>query len=238
MRYFITLTALIAFAGCEGTDPFATSQKNPEAIVAMPEQTRMYEFVENAPSPQIERKVPSEPSCLTSCMDEWRTHHASCADSQDLTDVQCRAQAHDATAVCLDLVCPQEATTADSCQVGCDAEARQVGRDCVQAHGYDTACLAEADAVYATCNQAECSAGHVTVIGVTPIAGLLEELMEENKTVEETTAPPMTCSEMCQAYDLAVYLKCVNKGDVSVALCRERIGYAEHTCVNDHCPAN
>ncbi|MFT5430394.1 MAG: hypothetical protein ACI9OJ_001068 [Myxococcota bacterium] len=238
MRYFISIVALLAFTGCEGNDNFAASQKNPEAIIAMPEQTRMYEFVENAPSPQIERNTPSEPSCLTSCMDEWRTHHATCANSGDLTDVECQVQAHDATAVCLDLVCPQEATNADSCQVGCDAEARQVGRDCVQAHGYDPACLAEADAVYATCNNAECSAGHVTVIGVTPIDGLLEELLEETQTAEETVAPPMTCSEMCKAYDLAVYLKCVNSGDISAALCRERVGVAEHVCANDHCPGS
>lgn len=232
---FIGLTALLA-AGCQGSPSVVAAPYDPQPIVAQPQ---VYEFVEHGPAPRIERTIQTEASCVTTCLDDWRINFAHCTADLALDDTRCRAQAHEAASVCLEIVCPSEATRVDdTCAASCDAEAREVGRECINQHGYDGSCLQEADAVYLTCHDAECRPPlGPNAKDVVSTGSILEHFLDPANTPEDI-AEPLTCGEMCEAYDMAVYIKCVNDGDVPASVCRDRVGAAEHVCLAQHCPAD
>jgi hypothetical protein len=248
MRVITIASIALAVTACDTEGRF--SELGQQAVGNQPEAPRIYEFVEHGPAVEFQRPHEEEPqpSCVTTCIADWQAKHDACAGDSPLEDgAACRVAAHEATAVCIDILCAaeREAREPGTCAADCDAEARQVGQQCVEQHGYDDRCLSEADAVFATCWEAECDREVIfddSQVGQGPTAahedtGYAAEEASTPAPKFDTDDAEMTCAEKCKAYDVSMYIKCVNTPHTDVDGCRNDVGLHEHVCLVEHCPA-
>ena len=244
MRIITIASLLLATMACDSEGRF--TEVNHSATGAQPAAPALYVFGEHGPAVELHRPhaEAAEPSCVATCIADWQANHDACAAGPLEDGAACRVAAHEATAICLNIMCAaeREAREPGTCAASCDEEARAVGQQCVQNNGYDDRCLEEADAVFSTCWDAECRPEESFDTselegGPTHNAEEVAEAAEE-ASQEQAQQPEdeLTCAEKCKAYDVAMYLKCINAPHPDVRACRDDAGYYEHICLVQHCP--
>lgn len=223
---FLRIAGLIAApalaAGCapEATTHFGhASQPLDEAA-----PTVLYEFVEYAPP--VSKDAPPREAlslCANRCITDSHAAYGACtAEAYTTAQIKaCRASVHDQVTACVQSGCTAEGPTpADSCTLGCTAEARSVSASCLDDADH---CLTESNDVYSTCYAAECQARTPRRLSNT-VVHAIRVSHDEGPTAEESATHESACTTACQGHDLAVYLECVSDRPDDQASCRAAIG--------------
>jgi len=212
---------------------------------AVTEAPRVYNFQEHSdpaakPSETFhrDRVIPEAlDACGNTCMKGWQTAFDFCmGDHPNATAEGCEVIAHDRVKACMDDTCiaaPEDGGRLGECALTCDDEVRIAIDDCMSVHGNPWYCEKEANAIYRTCYEGECRKDESHAAAAAHRWDL--EVEEDNPAAH---VPAATCEDLCEAYDVKVYLQCLDAYPEKPDMCRDGVGEAYRRCVDTHCPAN
>jgi hypothetical protein len=190
----------------------------------------VYEFAQHGPAAQVTTAVTDGLGCARSCLATWSSQQKDCTG---IGAIACRANVTASASACVETLCYEAPTliNAPKCTLGCAKEAAIAERDCTGA-----GCSTEAEDVYAVCYDATCRDGNVALRLTEQLASALLRPESDGPVAAEEVAG-FDCSQACAAFDVSVYLRCVDDNPADPTSCRERNGETYEACMAQRCPA-
>ena len=232
------ICATFVFAACNQQGDI--SSPTGDAVTEAPQVYRFQQHSDPATKPQNafhrDRMIPEALDvCGNTCMKGWQRTFDFCMGDHPNADAQkCEVIAHDAVATCMDDTCiaaPEDGGRLGECAMSCDDEVRLAIDECMQTHGNPWYCEEEANSIYRTCYDGECRSNDSH-------AAAASHHWNIEAPQSEATVPAATCEDLCEAYDVKVYLQCLEAYPERPDMCREGVGETYRRCVETHCPAN
>lgn len=173
----------------------------------------LYEFVEHGPSAEASQPNANDLACARACISGYAAAQKAC-DGQD--SAACRMDVAAQAGSCVESSCYEVPNTvgAPSCALDCAKEAAIASRGCTGA-----GCEAEANDVYAVCYDATCRDGFLARRVTDRLASAIER-PEEAEPVAAEEGPAFDCQAACAAYEISLYLRCVDEHPADPTPCR------------------
>jgi hypothetical protein len=234
------ICASFVFAACSQQGDLASPTG--EAVTEAPQVYNFQQHSDPASKPtdtfHRDRMIPEAlDACGNTCMKGWEQAYNFCmGDHPNATSQQCEVIAHDRVAACMDETCvaaPEDGGRLGECATTCDDEVRLAIDECMSLNGNPWFCEEEANAIHRTCYDGECrdEDSHAT-------AAAHRWNIQVESEQSEPKVPAATCEDLCEAYDVKIYLQCLDAHPERPDMCREGVGEAYRRCVTTHCPAN
>lgn len=238
LRAALILTAFV-FAACNQQGDIAAPAG--EVVDSTPQVYEFHRHIDPAAKPtdsfHRDRTIPEAlDTCGNTCMKGWQNAFDFCmGDNPNNTFERCEVVAHDSVASCMEQTCvalPEDGGRLGECAASCDDEVQLAIDECMTQHGNPWYCEEEANSVYRTCYDGECRSNEDHAAAASHTWNI-----EFNAHDTPTQIPTPTCEDMCEAYDVKIYLQCLEASPERPDLCRDAVGQAYRRCVDSHCPA-
>ena len=233
----LIIFSTLAFAACSQQGDIASPAG--EVAQADPQVFQFHRHVDPAAKPtdsfHRDRTIPEAlDACGNTCMKGWQNAFDFCmGDHPHATAAKCEVIAHDSVAACMDNTCiaaPEDGGRLGQCAATCDDEVAIAIEECMSQTGNPWHCEEEANSIYRTCYDGDCR-------GADSHAAAASHNWDIDFAAHEAAnnIPAPTCEDMCAAYDVKIYLQCLDANPERPDLCREAVGQAFHRCTESHC---